>query len=142
NKLTITELSNVAYPVNSTNVDFPAEADKINYCQLSKPTIPYCQNHIRFITKKTEDTLFLCGTNADSPKGFALNITDMTYTSSSVPCSNDPFDNFTAIYVKSGNQNGEELMYYTSTLHTESSIQRPIPGTTDYMKGVISDKWM
>lgn len=33
-------------------------------------------------------------------------------------------------------------MYYASTSHTESTIQRPIPGTTDYMKGVISEKWM
>ncbi|XP_076102251.1 semaphorin-2A-like [Mytilus galloprovincialis] len=66
----------------------------------------------------------------------------MTYTSSSVPCSNDPFHNFTAIYVKSGNPNGEEFMYYASTLHTESSIQRQIPGTTDNMKSVISEKWM
>lgn len=33
-------------------------------------------------------------------------------------------------------------MYYASTLHAESSIQRQIPGTTDYMKSVISEKWM
>lgn len=33
-------------------------------------------------------------------------------------------------------------MYYASTLHGESTIQRPIPGTTDYMQGVISNKWM
>ncbi|XP_052099537.1 semaphorin-2A-like isoform X2 [Mytilus californianus] len=141
NKLTIIDLSNDAYPVKSTYVDFPAEPDKLNYCTLSKPEIPDCQNHIRFITKKTEDTLILCGTNADSPNSYELNITDMTYTISSVPCSNDPFDNFTAIYITE-NPNNEELMYYASTLHGESSIQRPIPGTTDYMKGVISEKWM
>lgn len=42
--------------------------------------------------------MILCGTNANSAKGFELNITDMTFSSSVVPCSNDPFDNFTALY--------------------------------------------
>lgn len=37
---------------------------------------------------------------------------------------------------------GGNIMYYASTSHSESTIQRPIPGTTDYMKGVISEKWM
>ncbi|VDI24339.1 Hypothetical predicted protein [Mytilus galloprovincialis] len=140
NTLSIIELSDVVYPVNSSNIDFLPEADKLNYCTLSHPRTPYCQNHIRFITKKSADTMILCGTNANSAKGFELNITDTTFSSSVVPCSNDPFDNFTALYANSP-ANGN-IMYYASTSHSESTIQRPIPGTTDYMKGVISEKWM
>ncbi|VDI54680.1 semaphorin 6 [Mytilus galloprovincialis] len=140
NRLNIIELSDVVYPVNPRIIDFQPEQDKLDYCVLSNSRTPYCQNHIRFITKKSTDKLILCGTNANSAKGYELNVTDMTYSSSVVPCSNDPFDNFTALYAKS--PNGGEIMYYASTSHTESTIQRPIPGTTDYMKGVISEKWM
>ncbi|XP_052099524.1 semaphorin-2A-like isoform X2 [Mytilus californianus] len=140
NNVSIIDLSEGA--VKTDNIELLPETDKLNYCTLSKPTVPDCQNHIRFITKKTKDKLMLFGSNADSPKGFELNMTDMTQSSSVVPCSNDPFHNFTVLYVQSQNPNDEELMYYASTLHGESTIQRPIPGSTDYMKGVISEKWM
>ncbi|CAC5404408.1 unnamed protein product [Mytilus coruscus] len=142
NNVSIIDLPEGGTTVQTDNIELLPETDKLNYCTLSKPTVPDCQNHIRFITKKTKDKLMLFGSNANSPKGFELNMTDMTQSSSVVPCSNDPFHNFTVLYVQSQNPNDEELMYYASTLHGESTIQRPIPGTTDYMKGVISEKWM
>lgn len=40
------------------------------------------------------------------------------------------------------NSSKADDIYYGSTLHSESTIQRPIPRSTDYMKGVISNKWM
>ncbi|VDI08782.1 Hypothetical predicted protein, partial [Mytilus galloprovincialis] len=142
NNVSIIDLSNGGNTVQADNIELLPETDKLNYCTLSKPRVPDCQNHIRFITKKTKDILMLFGSNADSPKGFELNMTDLTHSSSDVRCSNDPFHNYTVLFVQSQNPNDEELLYYASTLHGESTIQRPIPGTTDYMQGVISNKWM
>lgn len=42
----------------------------------------------------------LFGSNADSPKGFELNMTDLTHSSSDVRCSNDPFHNYTVLFVR------------------------------------------
>ncbi|VDI65573.1 semaphorin 6 [Mytilus galloprovincialis] len=135
-------------PIQSKSYYFKPIQTNLGYCILSKPEVPYCQNHIKFITKTKDDILFVCGTNADAPKGFEINTTSgvTTYGSgdkfTAVPCSNDPFHNFTAIYIKHQNFSKEDDIYYGSTLHSESTIQRPIFGTNDYMKGVISNKWM
>lgn len=135
-------------PIQSKSYHFTPIQSNLDYCKLSKPEVPYCQNHIKFITKTTDDILFVCGTNADAPKGFEINTTSgvTTYGSgnkfTAVPCSNDPFHNFTAINIKHQNSSKEDDIYYGSTLHSESTIQRPIPRSTDYMKGVISNKWM
>ncbi|VDI02021.1 Hypothetical predicted protein, partial [Mytilus galloprovincialis] len=135
------------FPVNYTHIQFPSEANKLNYCTLSKEKIPYCQNHIRVLEFRTDDTVILCGTNADSPTGFELNITDNSYISlGSVPCANDPFDNFTTIYIRDQNQYDKGTMYYGTTLHTEATIFRPIYDSDgrvrEYQKGVISSNWM
>ncbi|XP_052099530.1 uncharacterized protein LOC127734022 isoform X4 [Mytilus californianus] len=135
------------FPVKSTSIEFPSDADKLNYCTLSKEKIPYCQNHIRVLEFRTDDIVILCGTNADSPTGFELNITDNSHISlGPVPCANDPFDNFTTTYIRDPNQYGKGIMYYGATLHTEATISRPIynsGGTvSEYQKGVISSNWM
>ncbi|OPL33628.1 hypothetical protein AM593_03257, partial [Mytilus galloprovincialis] len=70
--------------------------------------------------------LFVCGTNADAPKGFEINTTSGVTTYGS----------------EHQNSSKADDIYYGSTLHSESTIQRPIPRSTDYMKGVISNKWM
>ncbi|XP_052099527.1 uncharacterized protein LOC127734022 isoform X2 [Mytilus californianus] len=136
------------FPVNSTPIQFPSEANKLSYCTLSKEKIPYCQNHIRVLEFRTDNIVILCGTNADSPTGFELNITDNSHISlGPVPCANDPFDNFTTTYVRDHNSYGKGTMYYGATLHTEATIFRPIydkDGTvsSEYQKGVISSNWM
>ncbi|XP_076102244.1 uncharacterized protein LOC143071659 [Mytilus galloprovincialis] len=135
------------FPVNYTHIQFPSEANKLNYCTLSKEKIPYCQNHIRVLEFRTDDTVILCGTNADSPTGFELNITDNSYISlGSVPCANDPFDNFTTTYIRDQNQYDKGTMYYGTTLRTEATIFRPIYDSDgrvrEYQKGVISSNWM
>ncbi|XP_052099535.1 semaphorin-2A-like isoform X2 [Mytilus californianus] len=131
------------FPIVPKSHRFTSNPNSLDYCKLSKQEVPYCQNHIRFISKKKEDILFACGTNADAPISFEINTTSGIAThGSNVPCSNDPFHNFTAIYIKSNNSSREDDIYYGSTLHSESTIQRPIFGTNDYMKGVISNTWM
>ncbi|CAC5419351.1 unnamed protein product [Mytilus coruscus] len=159
------------FPVKSTSIQFPSDADKLNYCTLSKEKIPYCQNHIRVLEFRTDDIVILCGTNADSPTGFELNITDNSHIRlGPVPCANDPFDNFTTTYInicsidycklsrtimnmlhnitysRDPNQYGKGIMYYGATLHTDATISRPIynsGGTvSEYQKGVISSNWM
>ncbi|XP_071167146.1 uncharacterized protein [Mytilus edulis] len=135
------------FPVNSISIQFPSEANKLSYCTLSKERIPYCQNHIRVLEFRTDDTVILCGTNADSPKGFELNITDNSHISlGSVPCANDPFDNFTTTYIRDHIQYGKGIMYYGATLHTEATIFRPMYDSagrvSEYQKGVISSNWM
>ncbi|VDI78534.1 Hypothetical predicted protein, partial [Mytilus galloprovincialis] len=149
NHLDIFDISDhPVFPIHSKSYSFTSIKSNLDYCKLSKPEVPYCQNHIKFITKTKDDILFVCGTNADAPKGFEINTTSgvTTYGSgekfTAVPCLNDPFHNFTAIYIKSPILSKEDDIYYGSTLHSESTIQRPIFGTNDYMKGVISNKWM
>ncbi|XP_063432673.1 semaphorin-2A-like [Mytilus trossulus] len=149
NHLDIFDISDhQVFPIHSISYNFTSIKRNLDYCKLSKPEVPYCQNHIKFITKTKDDVLFVCGTNADAPKGFEINTTSnaTTYGSgdkfTAVPCSNDPFHNSTAIYIKSSNPSKEGDIYYGSTLHSESTIQRPIFGTNDYTKGVISNKWM
>ncbi|CAC5404407.1 unnamed protein product [Mytilus coruscus] len=106
NHLDILDISDQpVFPIQSKSYYFTPIQSNLDYCKLSKPEVPYCQNHIKFITKKKDDILFVCGTNADAPKGFEINTTSgvTTYGSddkfSAVPCSNDPFHNFTAIYI-------------------------------------------
>ncbi|XP_052099533.1 semaphorin-2A-like isoform X3 [Mytilus californianus] len=150
NHLDILDISDQpVFPIQpKSSYYFTPIQSNLDYCKLSKPEVPYCQNHIKFITKKKDDILFVCGTNADAPKGFEINTTSTVTTFGSddkltaVPCSNDPFHNFTAIYIKSKSSSNDDDIYYGSTLHSESTIQRPIFGTNDYMKGVISNKWM
>ncbi|XP_076102249.1 uncharacterized protein LOC143071661 isoform X4 [Mytilus galloprovincialis] len=140
-------LDSPRFPVKNNSIQFPSEANKLSYCTLSKEKVPYCQNHIRVLEFRTDDTVILCGTNADSPKGFELNITDNSHISlGSVPCANDPFDNFTTTYITDHSQYGKGIMYYGATLHTEATIFRPMYDdagrVSEYQKGVISSNWM
>ncbi|XP_063432671.1 uncharacterized protein LOC134714904 isoform X2 [Mytilus trossulus] len=140
-------LDSPRFPVKNNSIEFPSEANKLSYCTLSKEKVPYCQNHIRVLEFRTDDTVILCGTNADSPKGFELNITDNSHISlGPVPCANDPFDNFTTTYITDHNQYGKGIMYYGATLHTEATIFRPMYDgagrVSEYQKGVISSNWM
>ncbi|XP_063435366.1 semaphorin-2A-like isoform X2 [Mytilus trossulus] len=153
NKVTILNLENIA----STKqvIDLKPDQDKLNYCTYQKPETPNCQNHIRFITNTTDSAdspeYYLCGTNALSPAGYKINHTAsgeqfQVTNLGGAACSDDPFSNLTAIYVKNGNPNDKELMYYGATAFDRSTIYRPIERpdgvVAEFMKGVFSNKWM
>lgn len=153
NKVTILNLTNISS--SKQVIDLKPDQDKLNYCTYQKPETPNCQNHIRFITntKDSPDSpeYYLCGTNALSPAGYKINYTSngnefKATNLGGAACSDDPFSNLTAIYVKNGNPNNKELMYYGATAFDRSTIYRPIEGpngvVAEFMKGVFSNKWM
>ena len=152
NKVTILDLNDISTQVQV--IELKPDINKLNYCIYQKPETPNCQNHIRFITKTKDSSspeYFLCGTNALSPAGYNLTHNGNSYSTSylgSTACSDDPFSNLTVIYVKTGNPDNEELMYYGATAFDRSTVYRPIKkkdgdgNVNEYMKGVFSNKWM
>ena len=83
--------------------------------------VPNCQNHITFITRTREDIpeFFLCGTNALSPQGYKLRKDNDQYSllpKGSAACSDDPFNNITAIFICKLWKEEKKTMHFCSTL--------------------------
>merc|ERR1719245_1967908 len=79
-----------------------------------------CKNHIRVIQAIDNDRLYVCGTNAHSPKDMVIysNLTDLArhefyagVGDGVAKCPFDPEDNSTAIWVKTGNPGGHAALY-------------------------------
>lgn len=149
NRTTILDLKDISKELQV--IPLEPDRDKKQYCIYQKPELPYCQNHIRFITKTKVDKpeYFVCGTNALSPVGYNLTWNGSSFISQSLgsaPCSDDPFSNLTAIYVKNGNPGNKEAMYFGSTAFERSTVYSLIKkddGTYgEHMKGVVSSKWL
>lgn len=149
NNVTILQLDNISNVKQI--IDLKPEKERLDYCKFQKPEVPNCQNHITFITKTREDVpeFFLCGTNAQTPKGYKLTngVDGVQLTPDGhAACSEDPFSNLTAIFISQGNPDNKELMYYGGYSYGQVTVYRRIPEpdstVTKYMKGVFSSKWM
>ncbi|CAH1798132.1 unnamed protein product [Owenia fusiformis] len=91
-----------------------------------------CKNHIRVIVP-LEKHILVCGTGAKEPKEFELysNLSiklDKGPGSGLAKCPYDPNDNYTAIWVESGNPGNISSLYsatYTDATRTDALIYRP-----------------
>ena len=79
-----------------------------------------CRNHLRVIQKIDKDRLYICGTNAHSPKDMVIysNLTHLArheffagVGDGIAKCPFDPEDNSTAVWVKDGNPGGHPALY-------------------------------
>ncbi len=97
------------------------EADNVNGCASKGKSEDFeCRNHIRVVQKIDENRLYICGTNAHSPKDFVIynNLTHLArhefyagVGNGIAKCPFDPEDNSTAIWVKNGNPGGHPALY-------------------------------
>ena len=89
------------------------EADNVANCVSRGKSEHFdCKNHIRVIQAIDNDRLYVCGTNAHSPKDLVIysNLTHLArhefyagVGDGIAKCPFDPEDNSTAIWVKTGN---------------------------------------
>lgn len=97
------------------------EADNVANCASRGKSEDYdCRNHIRVIQKIDYNRLYVCGTNAHSPKDVVIynNLTHLArhefyagVGDGIAKCPFDPEDNSTAIWVKTGNPGGHPALY-------------------------------
>lgn len=109
----ITSLSNInrtRCETDSINLD----PGNISSCVSKGKSSNYdCRNHIRVIQSISGNKLYVCGTNAYSPKDWVLH-SNLTHLDEPYPgvssgvakCPFDPEDNATAIWVEDGNPGG------------------------------------
>ena len=97
------------------------EPDNVSNCASRGKNMEYeCRNHIRVIQKIDGNRLYICGTNAHSPKDLVIysNLTHLArhefyagVGDGVAKCPFDPEDNSTAIWVKTGNPGGHAALY-------------------------------
>jgi len=110
--------------ITNTNCDKDSmilEPDSVTNCVSRGKSEDYdCRNHIRVIQKIDENRLYVCGTNAHSPKDLVMyaNLTHLArhefyagVGDGIAKCPFDPEDNSTAIWVKTGNPGGHPALY-------------------------------
>ncbi|KAJ8303947.1 hypothetical protein KUTeg_017530 [Tegillarca granosa] len=126
NELTPKELKPKIYPEPGTNnklqyfrylmenKSLPVETQKKRDClMLGKQEVPDCQNHIRFIARNESKSgqLYVCGTGAYNPIGYADNSNVVGSAVGVGVCSTDPSDNSTAVFVEYGNPGNVSALY-------------------------------
>ena len=97
------------------------EADNVANCVSRGKSEDYdCKNHIRVVQAIDKDRLYICGTNAHSPKDLVIyaNLTHLArhefyagVGDGIAKCPFDPEDNSTAIWVKTGNPGDHPALY-------------------------------
>ena len=103
------------------------EPDNVGNCVSRGKSQDFeCRNHVRVIQKIDQDRLYVCGTNAHSPKDLVLynNLTHLArhefyagVGDGIAKCPFDPEDNSTAIWVQNGNPGGHPALYSGKILY-------------------------
>lgn len=111
-----------------------------------KEKMPDCQNHIRLIAFNGSN-LFVCGTGAYNPTTYLLDIHTLRQIGRSERgmglCAFDPFDNSTAVLVKSKNQQNDLVSIYSGAFADFSKAQPQIYRPSVYSKnGTLLNKYL
>ncbi|KAG8198673.1 hypothetical protein JTE90_015501 [Oedothorax gibbosus] len=93
-----------------------SSADDISMCRLKGKSEAECQNYVRVLARKSEDTILVCGTNAFKPmcRNYKQTPTDYIVTkeqSGEGLCPYDPNHNSTAIYAGALGQRTDGDLY-------------------------------
>ncbi|XP_054715687.1 semaphorin-1A-like [Uloborus diversus] len=128
---------NIVYNISLKSLDemkrleWYSTNDDISMCRLKGKSEEECQNYIRVLARKSEDTILVCGTNAFKPMCRHYKQTPSDYevtkeTSGEGLCPYDPNHNSTAIYADGdlyvatvAQFSGTDPLIYREPLRTE-----------------------